>query len=121
VRRSVIGAIVLRPQVLIEGLNDVVRLGQRLSETKSENNFTIGEMADNFANRPFAGCWRLTRASFAKRIKGLAELRCCGGDDLPRIASAEKRRVGVHLVILQKLVPNDIDGIAPTEYTSWSR
>jgi hypothetical protein len=40
---------------------------------------------------------------------------------LPRIASAEKRRVGVHLVILQKLVPNDIDGIAPTEYTSWSR
>ena len=44
-----------------------------------------------------------------------------GGDDLTGFASAEKRIVGVHLLILQKLVPITVDGTEAAEYTSWSR
>ncbi len=41
--------------VLIERLNDVVRLGQSLPQPECKRHFRIGQMTQNFAYRPFAG------------------------------------------------------------------
>ena len=49
------------------------------------------------------------------------ELPWRGRNDLSGFASAEKRIVGVHLVILQKIVPIRVDGTGPSEYTSQTR
>jgi len=43
------------PFFLIEGLEDVVLLGEGLAETEAEGYFAVGEMAEDFGGGPFAG------------------------------------------------------------------
>src|SRR5882672_7467408 len=45
-RLRVIGGIGFCPAILIEGLNHVVRLGQRLAQAKSEHQLAIGQMTE---------------------------------------------------------------------------
>jgi hypothetical protein len=44
------------PRVLIERLDDVMRLGQRLPQPEREHHFAIRQVAQNLACRPLAGC-----------------------------------------------------------------
>ena len=54
---GVIGGVIRGPGVLIEGLNDVVRLGQGLSKTEGKNDLAIGQMAHNLRR----GKWSIQR------------------------------------------------------------
>jgi hypothetical protein len=39
------GGVAVRPAVLVEGLDDVVRLGEGLAEAEGEDDFGVGEVA----------------------------------------------------------------------------
>src|SRR3954464_2617370 len=43
-----------RPFLLVERLNDVVRLGEGLPQTERERDFAVGEMAEDLARVPLA-------------------------------------------------------------------
>ncbi len=116
---GVVSGVVCGPDVLIEGLDDVVRFGERLPEAIGEDNLTIGEVAKNFAHRPLPRGRGFT--GVAHRIEKLTESRGGGGDYWLGVAGAEKRSVGVHELILQFLVLSAVDGIDRRRYTSGSR
>ena len=92
-----------RPKVLIEGLKDVMRLGQSLPEAECEGDFAVGQVADDFAQAPFPGCGRHIRVLFAHFVQDITHLGGCNGDHLTRIAGAEIRSVRIHSTILQKV------------------
>ena len=58
---DMVDGVALRPGVLIEGLDDVVRLveggGQGLTEAESEDCFGVGEVGDDVADAPLTGGW----------------------------------------------------------------
>ena len=83
---GVVGGVVCGPSVLIEGLDDVVRFGERLPEAIGEDNLAIGEVAKNFANRPLAGSGGFI--GIAMGIEKLAESRGGGGDYWLGVAGA---------------------------------
>jgi len=70
---GVVGGIGLRPSVLIEGLDDVVRFGQCLQKAIGENDLAIGKMAEDFANGPLAWGWGLVGTSMTQRMEIFAE------------------------------------------------
>jgi len=77
------------PQVLIERLDDVMRLGQRLSKTNGENELAIAEVAKNLSERHFPGAgerWRRVRQQ-NQTTHGAVRGR---SDDTEWIARAEK-------------------------------
>jgi len=55
------------PLVLIEGLDGGAIFGQGLAEAKGEDEFAVGEMAEDFGGAPLGGRWALGGAEEADR------------------------------------------------------
>jgi hypothetical protein len=57
---EVVGCVTFGPGVLVEGLDDGVGLGEggreSLAEAEGEDNLAVGEMGDDVADAPLAGC-----------------------------------------------------------------
>ena len=85
------------PSILIEGLNDVVRLGQGLAEADGEDDFGVGEMADDFAGVPLVGSGLAFDALPAQVVDYLRE--AAGGfvDGVEGVALSQKGRVWIHI------------------------
>ena len=92
----VICSVDFRPLVLIEGLDDVMVLGERLAQTVREDDFAIRQMADDFAYAPLSRRGPLIGAFRAERANGGSELARGCGDHLLRIAVSQMRCVGIH-------------------------
>lgn len=99
----------------------MIRLGERLSKTKGEYDFAVGQVAEDFPGRPFPGGGRLSGAVRAQGIKQFAESRRRRVNHLTGVARAEEGSVRVHKVILQSLVPGTVDAMRATEYTLQAR
>lgn len=79
-----------RPGVLVEGLDDVVRLGERLAEAESEDDLAIGEVAKDFGGAPLAGRGNPFEAIGAEAIDLCGEFGRCLGDYSKRVQSPQK-------------------------------
>src|SRR5262249_53621736 len=81
------------PSILIERLNDVVRLGQRLAQAERKDDLAIGEVTEHLARAPFA----LGRSidAIAGVVQKVVEARWCLTDHFERISIAEEGSVGV--------------------------
>src|ERR1700733_12552349 len=64
--------ITFRPQILIEGLDDVMILSQSLLEAEAEHNFGVGQMGNDIASAPLTGSGRSFQAP---RTDGFHQLR----------------------------------------------
>ena len=67
-----LAGIAFRPAILIEGLDNVMILGQGLAEAEGEGYLSVGKMRNNIASAPFAGRRRLFQTV---RADGLHQLR----------------------------------------------
>lgn len=85
----------LRPLILIERLNHVVRLRERLPQPEREHHFAVGKMAEDLPRAPFP--WRETpfQAMWAKRRGQRREPGGSLGDYVAYVAIAQKFRVRV--------------------------
>ena len=82
---SIEGPILRRPFVLIEGLDHVIVLGQRLAQAEGEHRFAISQVADDFASAPFSGRGWLFGSLGADRAEQRFQLLCGAGDHVQRI------------------------------------
>ena len=86
----IVGAVGLGPGVLVEGLNHVIGLGERLPQAKGKDALAVGQMAENRGAAPFVR----RRTSFQSvRSQTFGMRRKFGGrlrDHRARIASPQK-------------------------------
>lgn len=71
----------MRPEVLIERLDHVVRFGEGLSKTIGENDLAICEMAEDFAYGPLSGSRGIIGARIAEGIERFPKSHGSRGDD----------------------------------------
>ena len=104
---GVVRAVVLCPTLLVEGLDDVIILGEHLAKAEGEDDFAIGEVAEDFAGVPFIGRRFPLEAAGAQGGDMFPQLFGRGAYHGERIPVSEKLRVGVHATNLaQAARPN---------------
>jgi len=81
----VAGFIVGGPSILIEGLDDMVRLGERLPQAKGKHQLAIRQMAHDLPCAPLTGREGPFDAISTKRIEQLSQPARGRGDDFQRI------------------------------------
>lgn len=95
-RVDIVGVVMLREPVLVEGLHDVPIFSHGLPQPEREDNFAIGEVADDLSRAPFPRRKRLVDALSAKLSRDIVELFSGRRDYFNRIAIAKVRSVRVH-------------------------
>lgn len=63
---------------------------ERLTEAEGEDQFAVGEVGDDLADAPFAGCWRLVDLCAGEMGGEVAEAVGCGGEDGDRVLAVEE-------------------------------
>jgi hypothetical protein len=76
---------VLSPQILIEWLNDVMRLGRGLTEAEREREFGIRQVTDDLMNAPLSGSDGMSDAFRAEGASEAYKLLCRTGYHFERV------------------------------------
>jgi hypothetical protein len=84
--------------ILIEGLNHMVRLRERLPEPEREYHFAVGKMAQDLPRAPFPRCQAPLQAMRAKRRGQLRQASWCPRDHAARVAVAQILCIGIRSV-----------------------
>ena len=94
-----VGLVAFGPCVLIEGLDDVMRLGegwgQRLAKAEGEDGLAVGQMGGDLADAPFAGCGTGIDLGFREVGGEGADAVCGGGENGERVLAVQEAGVGV--------------------------
>ena len=85
----------LGPVVLLEGIDDVVGLGDGLAEAEAEGDVDVGEVTEDLGRGPFA--WRVValQTGFAEGFCEAADAGRGFADGRERVAAGEEFLVGV--------------------------
>lgn len=89
-RGCIVGCVALGPVVLIEGLDDRVVFGERLTEAEGEDEFAVGEVGEDLSDAPFAGGGRLVELRAGEWGGEFAQIFDCGGEDRDGVLAAKK-------------------------------
>jgi hypothetical protein len=99
-RLWIVAGIVGRPDLLVERLDDVMVLRQRLAKTESENQLAIRQVAQNFVRAPFSGSRRFFYPRRAESYGKLFEMPGSGGHYFERVATAQVSCVWIHPITI---------------------